>query len=143
MGMISYDIDPQGITWTAALTDGEAREHYNAMLTRFGYNPISINGTASIIHGSGDWCIGLSNPITHSRDVIAMKWKLYIFCLQRQFTREHFHILERFAQDKIGLNWSLAWSTMDFARFPFPQLTVMNFNLYYAKLQDQFQSCSL
>lgn len=79
--MILYDFNPEGITWTAAMAGGEAREQYNVMLTRYGYNPISVNGTASIIHGTGDWCVGLSSPITHNRDVSAMKWKMYIFCL--------------------------------------------------------------
>lgn len=118
------------------MAGGEAREQYNVMLTRYGYNPISVSGTASIIHGTGDWCVGLSSPITHNRDVFAMKWKMYMFCLQRQFKREHFQILDKFVQDKIGGNWCEAWSTMDYAKFPFPDYAVVNFNLYYAKLQD-------
>jgi len=101
--MICNEIDPEGMTWQQAHDDHELQEVYNDLLHKHGYVPIIRKATASAIHGAADWSHCLMYPVTHRRDVYAMKWKLYQTCLIRSYDREQCCELEEFARARLSV----------------------------------------
>jgi len=119
--MVSHDIDPLGLTWRKANSDSPSRDIYDSLLCKHGYNPISKKGTTSSIHGSQDWTIPLRLKVSHSRDIQGMKWKLYIYCLHKCFSKIEFVQLEQFASTTLDPESKLLFDKIDMSSFPFPE----------------------
>lgn len=99
--MISLDIDPEGLTWHEANLEKSLKDVYDKNLVKYGYNPIHHKGSSSSIHGGLDWTAPIRSKHDHPRDIETMKWKLYILCLKKFFTKEQFEQLEKFSSDQL------------------------------------------
>lgn len=124
------------ISWFEANQNPHHREPYNALLCKHGYNPIAKNGTSSSIHCSIDWTVPLRLLISHERDIEAMKWKLYIFCIQKGFSKAEYLQLESFAFINLNVKYQGVFMKADYSDFPFPPVgNSKTFASYYVTLQ--------
>ena len=134
--MLLLEMDPKNLSWQDANTNPHLREIYDAQLSHYGYNPISRSGTSSSIHGSSDWTIPLRLKVSHERDILAMKGKLYIFCLIKGFSKAEYLQLESFAFINLEAEYREALLENDYSNYPLPQVGNREaFQSYYNNLQ--------